>query len=144
MFVFVVAAQRCNQFRDEAQQTNGASRCHRFGLHGFIFCIPNSAIGGFLSRLDFLISDALFDFGIFRFLQGQLVMSGLARGAFGVRQTARAESFDKPIELLFVFRTKRSGIYWLRNCHLPRKLVKQPSYVRSAEARTAISGFLNT
>jgi hypothetical protein len=105
MFVFVVAAQRCNQFRDEAQQTNGASRCHRFGLHGFIFCIPNSAIGGFLSRLDFLISDALFDFGIFRFLQGQLVMSGLAGpvtfGAFGVRQTARAEFFDKPIEMDF-------------------------------------------
>jgi hypothetical protein len=33
-------------------------------------------------------------------------MSGLARGAFGVRQTARAESFDKPIELLFVFKRR--------------------------------------
>jgi hypothetical protein len=91
---------------DEAQQTNGARRCRRFGLRDFIFSNTNGVVCGFMSRLDFSISNTLFDFGNFRFLQGQFIVSGLAGGAFGVRQTARAESFDKPIELLFVFKRR--------------------------------------
>jgi hypothetical protein len=100
LLVFVVA-QKCNQFRDKAQQSNGARRCRRFGLHDFAFSIQNGGVCGFMSRLDFSISNTPFDFGNFRFLQGQFIVSGLAGGAFGVRQTARAEFFDKPIEMDF-------------------------------------------
>jgi len=53
-------------------------RRRRFGLHDVIFSIPNSALGGFLLRLDFSKSNAPFDFGNFRFLPGQFVVSGLA------------------------------------------------------------------
>ena len=89
MIVFVVRQGAFDQFRDETQQSDGARRRRRVRLHDFIFGIPNSALGKFLSRLDFSISNALFDFGNFRFYSGQFVVSGLARkitfGLFGVR-----------------------------------------------------------
>jgi hypothetical protein len=111
LVLIVVREEDFHQASDEAQQSNSARRCRRFGLHDFKFGIPHGGIGILLLRLDFSISGPLFEFGNCRFLPGQFVVSGLARlitfGAFGVRQMARANSFDKPIELLFILRTKR-------------------------------------
>jgi hypothetical protein len=84
LVLIVVREEAFHQAGDEAQQSNSARRCRRFDLHNVIFSIPNSAVGGFLLRLDFSKSNALFDFGNFRFLPGQLVVTGLARSvAFG-------------------------------------------------------------
>ena len=115
MLVFVVVRKEAfHQVRDEAKQSNGARRCRWFGLHDFIFGIANGGGGRLLLRLDFSISSPLFEFGNCRFLPGQFVVSSLARpvtfgafGVFGVRQMARAKSFDKPVEFLVIFRTKR-------------------------------------
>ena len=80
MLVFVVVREEAfHQFRDEAQQSNSARRRRRFGLHDVIFGIPNVAVVRILLLLDFSISSPLFDFGNFRFLPGQFVVSGLAR-----------------------------------------------------------------
>jgi hypothetical protein len=92
MLVFVVVREESfHRFRDEAQQSNSARRCRRFGLHNLIFSIPNSAVGGLLSRLDFSISNALFDFGNFRFFSGQFGVSGLARPKAQLLVTAQAD-----------------------------------------------------
>jgi hypothetical protein len=73
VLVFIVVREEAfHQAGDETQQSNSASRCRRFGLHDFIFSIPNSALGGFLLRLDFSKSNVLFDF---RFFPGQFVVS---------------------------------------------------------------------
>jgi hypothetical protein len=73
--------------------------------------LSTAARDGILSRLDFSQSNALFDFGNCRFLLGKFIVSSLARpvafGPFAIRQMARAKSFDKAIELLFIFKRRR-------------------------------------
>ena len=46
MLVFIVVREieNLHQVRDEAQQSNSASGCRRFGLHDFVFGVPNSAV----------------------------------------------------------------------------------------------------
>jgi len=65
-----------DQACDEAQQSNSPRRCRQYCLHDVIFGTPNSVVGSVILLLDF--SKSLFDFGNFRFLPGQFVVSSLA------------------------------------------------------------------